>query len=161
MVLVACKLGLSMGKNKMVRMFGFRVFLFAFLYGVVFVNWLDFCAGSWGFHFWLTCFQFLPFVPLLLISIKQHWKTFIISQLLASLGNDLFAGPVWLLMFGWRVDLFDWYKWQFGFYGFDVKWTHDMGFWSFPVSSLLMAVSIWLRVTIILLLSLRFNSIQA
>jgi len=68
---------------------------------------------------------------------------------LASLMNDLFYCPVGMVLFGRKVDLAEWYLWQAGFRGFkglDVKWTFNGGFFTVPVSSFLMGLTIYARI---------------
>jgi len=129
------------------------VFL-AFIYGLVSINYIDFyphhpVIGSW-YHLWLAGQYFVPFVVIMLLFGLGEWEVVASLSLLVSLMNDLFYAPMGLLFGVWSGDLLDWYLWQLGFRGFDSRWWFQGGFFSFPVSSILMGVSIYVRVLLVI-----------
>ena len=58
----------------------------------------------------------------------------------------MFYYPAGMLLFGRRYDLLEFYKFQLGLKGFVVRWFFNGGFFTFPVSSIVMGLSIYVRV---------------
>jgi hypothetical protein len=76
--------------------------------------------------------------------------------ILSSLMNDLFYAPIGNII-GWtNYNLIEWYKWQLGLYGLNVKWYFDGGIFTIPVSSILMGLSIYTRIVIAYLILLKW-----
>ena len=130
------------------------LFLFGVLYGFFFVNYADLRVTS-SFHLWLILCYFAPFIPLLLLSRLKYWKEVLTLGLLSSLMNDLFYAEAAILFLGHEINLIEWYKWQFGFYWTDAKWNFSGGFFTFPVTSILMGASIYARIATILILLIK------
>ena len=135
-----------------VKEFLAKFFLFSFIYGAVFVNWLDvFKHEMWGYHLWLICMYFLPAGVLLAFDRSfwiEHIDLLIAFGLMSSLWNDIFYG-VWAWLLHGR-DLIEFFEWQFGMG--DGEWYASLGFTSIPVTSQFMALTIYLRAIVILVL---------
>ena len=126
-----------------------KLLVYSSLYGLLHVNYIDLVVpGSSiaGYHLWLIIQYFTPFVPLLFIFGLKDWELVLSMGLLASLYNDLFYYPIGILLLNEEVDLLDWYRFQFGLKGFEVKWFFNGGFFTIPVSSILMGLSIYARI---------------
>jgi len=135
--------------------FAVKLLVYSALYGLFHINYIDLIVpGSYipGYHLWLTMMYFAPFIPILFLYGFDNWELVVSLGLLASLMNDLFYYPVGLILFGIRVDLVEWYKWQLGFKGLDVKWCFNGGFFRIPVSSALMGLSIYARIAAVVFL---------
>ncbi|MEM2523027.1 MAG: hypothetical protein QXW82_07770 [Candidatus Bathyarchaeia archaeon] len=135
-----------------------KLFIFSIIYGLFYINYIDLVVpGSNvpGYHAWLGAAYFISFVPVILIWGVREWKLVLCLGLTASLMNDLFYYPVSLLLFGKAPDLYNWYMFQLGFKGFTRSWTFNAGFFTFPMTSLLMGVSIYLRIAIIAALAMK------
>lgn len=132
-----------------------KLLAYSSLYGLIHVNYIDLVTpGSSipGYHLWLIALYFAPFVPILLILGFDDWELLVSMGLTASLMNDLFYYPIGMLLFGRTVDLLDWYMFQLGFKGFEVRWSANLGFTLIPVSSILMASTIYVRIVLITLI---------
>jgi hypothetical protein len=117
------------------------------LYGLFVINILDLTVrGFWGYHLFLILLYFLPFLAVGLVVGFEYWRLLLGLGLLTSLMNDLFYGFIGNAL-GWtHYQLKQWMAWQFGFYGTEVKWYFNGGFFKIPVSSLLMGTSIYARI---------------
>ena len=132
-----------------------KMILYSALYGLLHINYIDLVVpGSQipGYHLWLVITYFAPFIPLLFIYGFKDWELVLSLGLIASLMNDLFYYPIAMIMFGRHVDLLEWYSFQLGLQGFKVRWYFNGGFFTFPVTSILMAISIYLRIVLVTLL---------
>jgi hypothetical protein len=122
------------------------------LYGLLAINYIDLVTpGSSvpGYHLWLAFQYFAPFVPILFVLGLDDWELAAAMGLWGSLYNDLFYAPVGRLLFGRAVDLLEWYSFQLGLRGLEARWTFNGGFFTFPVTSLLMGLSIYARIALI------------
>ena len=138
-----------------------KLFLYSLIYGLIHVNYIDLIVpGSSvsGYHLWLIALYFAPFVPILFILGFDDWELLVSMGLIASLMNDLFYYPLGNLLLNRSYDLVDCYAFQFGFKGFYVKWTANFGFALIPVSSLLMAFTIYARVALTVILTWKWWS---
>ena len=145
------------GESK--KEFLIKLIAYSSLYGLFHVNYIDLVTpGSNipGYHLWLVILYFAPFIPILFLLGFDDWELAVSMGLLASLMNDLFYYPVGMLLFGRRYDLLEFYKFQLGLKGFEVRWFFNGGFFTFPVSSILVTSSIYLRVIAIYLLCYRW-----
>ena len=136
-----------------------KLALYASLYGFIGINFIDLTApGSNipGYHLWLVFQYFAPLIPILFLLGFDDWELVVSMGLMASLFNDLGYYPAGMLLFGRRYDLADFYAFQLGFKGFEVRWFFNGGFFTFPVSSIIMATSIYFRVAAIYLLVYRW-----
>ncbi|MEM2815892.1 MAG: hypothetical protein QW056_04835 [Candidatus Bathyarchaeia archaeon] len=135
-----------------------KLFIFSIVYGLFYINYIDLVVpGSNvpGYHAWLGVTYFISFIPVILIWGIREWKLVLCLGLTASLMNDLFYYPISLLLFGKAPDLYGWYMFQLGLKGFTRAWTFNAGFFTFPITSLLMGASIYLRIAIIAALALK------
>ncbi|MEM4846465.1 MAG: hypothetical protein QW794_01740 [Thermosphaera sp.] len=126
-----------------------KLLLYSSIYGLIHVNYIDLVTpGSSipGYHLWLICLYFAPFIPVCLVLGFKEWELLVSMGLVASLMNDLFYHPVGNILLGRSYDLADAYAFQLGLRGLEVRWTANFGFALVPVSSLLMAATIYLRV---------------
>ena len=124
-----------------------KMLLYSFFYGLFVINVIDLTVKSfWGYHLFLIMLYFFPFLIVCLIIGFDDWELLAGLGLLSSLMNDCFYAYVGNA-FGWtKYDLVKWTLWQLGFYGLDVKWHFNGGFFTIPVSSLLMGLSIYARI---------------
>ncbi len=134
----------------------FEVFLYAFIYGLVSINYIDFfpknmVIARW-YHIWLIGQYFTPFIIIMLVFGIWEWEIVLALGLSVSLCNDLMYAPMGLLFGTWHGDLLEWYKWQLGFYGLSSKWIFEGGFLTFPVTSIVMGISIYIRFILVFLL---------
>lgn len=126
-----------------------KLLLYSAIYGFFHVNYIDLLAASLDFpayHLWIICLYFAPFIPLLFVYDFKNWEIVLSVGFLASLMNDLGYYPAGMLLFGRTYDLLAFYKFQLGFEGLKVGWYANFGFVKIPVSSLLMAFTIYVRV---------------
>jgi len=132
-----------------------KLLIYSVLYGVFSINYIDLVVpGSNvpGYHLWLLIAYFAPFIPLLLLFGFEDWELVGGLGLTASLMNDIFYYPTGMLLLRTSVNLSEWYLFQFGFKGFDVWWSFNAGFFTIPVTSLLMGLTIYLRIGIVVAL---------
>lgn len=126
-----------------------KLLLLAFFYGLFVVNIIDLTVqGFPGYHLFLTLLYFYPFLVACLVLGFDDWELLIGLGFVSSLMNDLLYAPVGVLLFKKHYDLAEWYLWQLGFRGLDVKWYFDAGFVRVPVSSILMGLSIYARILV-------------
>ncbi|MCW4000766.1 MAG: hypothetical protein NWE93_11045 [Candidatus Bathyarchaeota archaeon] len=129
------------------------------LYGLVFVNYIDNTITSGGFaysgyHLWLTIIYFFPFI-ILTITFPRNWQLTIGLGLLASLMNDVFYGMVRSLM-GSQIDLVWYYKLWLIPSG-TLLFNLNLGVVTIPVYSWLMALTIYARIAIVIVLLWRWK----
>jgi hypothetical protein len=92
-----------------------RLLTYSFIYGTVFVNWIDLFAGPDrvpGYHLWLAFIYFAPFITVLLIYGPRDWELTLGFGLFTSLLNDTLYYIVGRYLFGIPVNLVEWYKCQ-------------------------------------------------
>jgi len=127
----------------------YKLLAYSSLYGFFSINFIDLVVNGssiGGYHLWLVCQYFMPFLPLFFLLGFDDWELVTSLGLLGSLWNDLGYYPAARIMFGTRIDLLEWYRFQLGFMGSEVWWYFNGGFFKVPVSSMLMGVSIYLRI---------------
>jgi len=128
-----------------------KLFGFSLVYGLLSINYIDLIVpGSEvpGYHLWLVVSYFAPFIPLLLMLGLDNWELVGSLGLTTSLMNDLFYYPVGMLIFKRSVNLQEWYSFQLGLRGLAVRWSFNAGLFKIPISSLLMASTIYLRIAV-------------
>jgi len=136
-----------------------KLMVYSVIYGLFSINFIDLVIKGQhiaGYHIWLTFAYFAPFIPLLLLFGFKDWELVAGLGFMASLMNDLFYYPVGNALLNSSVNLFDWYSFQLGFKGFTVWWNFNGGFFIVPVTSLLMALSIYVRVGLVVALIYRW-----
>jgi len=120
---------------------------FAIFYGLVFINYIDIASSGSidGYHLWLVLMYFLPFVGFSMLNFK-NWKLTISLGLIASLMNDVFYGSV--KYFAMPNKLAHYY----GLWLIPQKahlFDLNLGFAVLPVFSWTMALSIYIRIAIV------------
>jgi hypothetical protein len=92
-----------------------KLLLYSFIYGTVFINWIDLFASPAqvpGYHLWLTAMYFLPFIIVLIFRGFEDWELTLSFGLFTSLMNDLLYYVVGKQLFGLSINLVEWYKCQ-------------------------------------------------
>jgi len=136
-----------------------KLLLYSSIYGLIHVNYIDLVvpgSNAPGYHLWLIILYFAPFVPILFVLGFDDWELLVSMGLIASLMNDLFYFPIGNILLGRRYDLADCYAFQLGLRGLEVRWTANLGFALVPVSSLLMATTIYMRAAAVVLILWRW-----
>ena len=127
-----------------------KMLIYAFIYGLFMINIIDLTVKTfWGYHIFLILMYFFPFFIACLILGFDDWELLASLGLLSSLMNDLFYAPIGNIFFHINYDLREWYAWQLGFGGASVKWYFQGGFFTIPVSSILMGLSIYARIALV------------
>jgi uncharacterized membrane protein HdeD (DUF308 family) len=124
-----------------------KLILFSLVYGFLNVNWIDLYYNQVpGYHIWLILAYMAPFGVLIVFQGLKDWQLALSLGLLVSLCNDVgyfFTGD---LLFGFHVDLVSWLEGQLGLLGGKVLFEFQGGAFNFPVTSILMGLSIYARV---------------
>ena len=147
----------GLGPTNRKQMTLLKLIVFAAVYGIVFVNWIDlFNGGAYiyvvpAYHVWVIIGYLIPFGVLLVIQGRRDWELALSLGLIASLGNDLFYFVVGDAFFGFQVNLPDWYAHQFGLYGNTTLFIFNGGLFSFAVPSWLMGAAIYGRIAVVVL----------
>jgi hypothetical protein len=135
-----------------------KLFLFAFVYGLIFCNWVDLFAGGAyitaipGYHLWFLMMLFIPFFIVTLLFGRKDMELTLALGLLASLMNDIFYFVIGDAFFGFNVTILPWWANQFGFNGWNPCFVFHGGFFSFTVVSWMMGLSIYARIAAVVLL---------
>jgi len=127
-----------------------KLFFYSFIYGTLFINWIDLFASPVhvpGYHLWLTSMYFLPFLIVLIFRGIEDWELTLSFGLFTSLMNDLLYYVVGKLLFGFSINLAEWYKCQL-LPICDKPIYFDFLFLRFKPYPYLMPLSIYLRITI-------------
>ena len=138
-------------------LFTAKMLAYSFVYGLFIINIIDLTTKIFpGYHLYLTTLYFFPFIIVCLTIGFDDWELLMGLGILSSLMNDLFYAPIGNII-GWtNYNLTEWYKWQLGLYGLDVKWYFNGGIFTIPVSSILMGLSIYTRIVIAYLVLLKW-----
>lgn len=127
--------------------------LFSIVYGVVFINYIDIASPvpSNGYHLWLVIMYFLPFVGFTLLN-PRNWELTLGLGLVASLMNDVFYGAIkYLSGLPLSMGINDYYSlWLIP--QNHLLFTLNLGFGVIPVFSWMMALSIYLRIAVVVAL---------
>lgn len=127
-----------------------KLILFSAFYGLVLVNWIDlYGSQAPGYHIWVILTMMAPFGVVLVFQGLRDWQLALSLGLLVSLMNDLGYYFVGDLLFDFHVSLVPWLSNQLGFRGDMVLFTFEGGFFSFPVTSILMGASIYGRIAVV------------
>jgi len=127
-----------------------KLILFAAFYGLVLINWIDlYGSQAPGYHVWVILIMMAPFGVVLVFQGFKDWQLAFSLGLLVSLMNDLGYYFVGDLLFNFHVSLVPWLGNQLGFRGDLVLFTFQGGFFSFPVTSILMGASIYGRAAVV------------
>jgi len=139
-----------------------KLVIFALFYGFLNVNWIDLYYNEVpGYHIWLILTYMAPFGVLIVFQGLKDWQLALSLGLLVSLCNDVgyfFAGD---LLFGFHVDLVTWLEGQLGLLGDKVLFDFQGGAFDFPVTSILMGLSIYARVAAVGALLYHWWKVQA
>jgi uncharacterized membrane protein HdeD (DUF308 family) len=139
-----------------------KLVLFALVYGFLNVNWIDLYYNRVpGYHIWLVLTYLAPFGVLIVFQGLKDWQLALSLGLLVSLCNDVgyfFTGD---LLFGFHVDLVTWLEGQLGFLGNKVLFDFQGVAFDFPVTSILMGLSIYARVAAVAALLYQWYRVQA
>ena len=127
-----------------------KLTVFALVYGFVNVNWIDLYYNQVpGYHIWLILTYMAPFGVLLVFQGFKDWQLALSLGLLVSLVNDLgyfFSGD---LFFGFHVQLVPWLEGQLGLEGSKLLFNFQGGLFTLPVTSYLMAATIYGRIAVV------------
>ena len=127
-----------------------KLILFSAFYGLVLINWIDlYGSQAPGYHIWVLMIMMAPFGVVLVFQGFKDWQLALSLGLLVSLLNDLGYYFVGDLLFNFHVALVPWLGNQLGFRGDLVLFTFEGGFFSFPVTSILMGASIYGRIAVV------------
>lgn len=127
-----------------------KLILFSALYGLVLINWIDlYGSQAPGYNIWVIMIMMAPFGVVLVFQGFKDWQLALSLGLLVSLMNDLGYYFVGDLLFNFHVSLVPWLGNQLGFRGTEVLFTFEGGLFSFPVTSILMGASIYVRAAVI------------
>ena len=135
-----------------------KLFLFAFVYGLIFCNWVDLFAGGAyitaipAYHIWFTLMLFIPFFAVVLLFGTKDIELTIALGLLASLMNDIFYFVVGDAFFGFNVAILPWWANQFGLNGNAPCFVFQGGFFTFTVTSWMMGAAIYARIAVVALI---------
>lgn len=135
------------------------LFLFSIIYGLLVINYVDLLVNPSimkGYHLWLQSMYLIPYIPLVIAGGVKLILLCVTLAIITSLMNDLFYAPVGILLLNRKYDLVDWYLFQLGFKGSEVRWFMDYGVIEVPVSSLELGISIYLRIIITFLLIAKY-----
>jgi len=139
-----------------------KLLIFALVYGFLNVNWIDLYYNEVpGYHIWLILAYLAPFGVLIVFQGLKDWQLALSLGLLVSLCNDVgyfFTGD---LLFGFHVDLVAWLEGQLGLLGNKVLFDFQGGAFNFPVTSILMGLSIYARVAAVAALLYHWWRVQA
>jgi CheY-like chemotaxis protein len=148
-------------RTKAIKDFNKKFFfyvVFSVVYGILFINYIDVISGGYeGYHLWLIIMYFFPFATFSMFFPRNLHLTLGLG-LLVSLMNDVFYGTVRNLM-GFHLDL-GWYYYNWLVPTDTVLFNLNLGFTTMPVYSWIMAVSIYIRIAVVIIL-LRIWSVQA
>ncbi len=127
-----------------------KLILFSAFYGLILINWIDlYGSQAPGYHVWVILIMMAPFGVVLVFQGFKDWQLALSLGLLVSLMNDLGYYFVGDLLFNFHVQLIPWLGNQLGFRGDLVLFTFEGGFFSFPVTSILMGASIYGRLAVV------------
>jgi hypothetical protein len=130
-----------------------KLLAYSLLYGFFVINVVDLTTkGFTWYHWFLIALEFFPFLVVCLTIGFDDWELLASLGLLSSLMNDLFYAVVSNALFHGSYDLQEWFIQQLGFRGSRVIFHFQGGFFAFPVTSLLMGLSIYARIALIYIL---------
>jgi hypothetical protein len=135
--------------------FGFllKLLLYSFIYGTIFINWIDLIFGpaKYGYHLWLTAMYFLPFFIVLIFRGLEDWELTLGFGLFTSLMNDLWYYIIGRYLFGIPVNLPEWYRCQL-LPICEKQVVFDFLFFKLKPYPYLMPLSIYARIVVVCLL---------
>ena len=135
-----------------------KLLLYGFIYGTVFINWIDLFVGPVhvpGYHLWLTFMYFLPFFMVLVFRGLEDWELMLGFGLFTSLLNDTLYYVVGKWLFGFKVDLLEWYRCQL-LPVCNKEVVFDFLFFKLKPYPYLMPLSIYARIVAVYLLLYRW-----
>ena len=122
--------------------------IFSVLYGLIFINYIDIASSgvTYGYHLWLALMYFLPFIGFSMLNIK-NWQLTLGLGLITSLMNDGFYWAAKYII-GIPTDLGHYYQlWLIPSNA--VLFNLNLGFTVISVTSWMMALSIYLRIAVV------------
>jgi hypothetical protein len=130
-----------------------KLFVFTSFYGGLVVNWIDLFGSPKmpGYHLWLTIIYFSPFLVILVLKGLEDWELVISYGLTSSLLNDTLYYVVGKWLFGFRIDLLEWYRCQL-LPICDKGVVFDFLFFKLKPYPYLMPLSIYARIAVVYLL---------
>ena len=129
-----------------------KLILFSAFYGLILINWVDLYGTSApAYHIWLVLTYMAPFGVLIVFQGFKDWQLALSLGLLVSLMNDVGYFFVGDLLFGFHEALLPWVEGQLGFQGTRLLFEFEGGFFTIPVTSILMGITIYSRVAIVAL----------
>ncbi|MDG6997538.1 MAG: hypothetical protein JRN15_00300 [Nitrososphaerota archaeon] len=130
-----------------------KLIAFAVFYGLFIINWIDlYGSGAPGYHVWLILAYLAPFDVLLVFQGLKDWQLALSLGLLVSLVNDLDYYITGDLFFGFHVNLVPWLLGQLGFEGSKVLFYFQGGFFTIPVTSYIMGITVYARMAFVVLI---------
>jgi hypothetical protein len=130
-----------------------KLILFSAFYGLVLINWIDlFAVTAPAYHIWLVMTYMAPFGVLIVFQGLGEWQLALSLGLLVSLMNDVGYYFVGDLLFGFSQPLVPWVEGQLGFQGTNLLFTFQGGFFTIPVTSVLMGATIYTRIAVVALI---------
>jgi uncharacterized membrane protein HdeD (DUF308 family) len=134
-----------------------KLVLFSAFYGLILVNWEDLYGTSApAYHIWLVLTYMAPFGVLIVFQGLKDWQLAVSLGLLVSLMNDVGYYFVGDLLFGFHISLVPWIEGQLGFQGTQVLFYFQGGFFTIPVTSILMGLTIYSRIAVVSLVLLHW-----
>lgn len=129
-----------------------KLILFSAFYGLVLINWVDlYGTAAPAYHVWLVLTYMAPFGVLIVFQGFKDWQLALSLGLLVSLMNDVGYYFVGDLLFGFHQPLLPWVSGQLGFQGGTLLFNFQGGFFTIPVTSALMGLSIYARIVVVAL----------
>ena len=130
-----------------------KLILFSAFYGLILINWVDLYGTSApAYHVWLVLTYMAPFGVLIVFQGFKDWQLALSLGLLVSLMNDVGYFFVGDLLFGFHEALVPWVEGQLGFQGSQLLFNFQGGFFTIPVTSTLMGITIYARVVVVALI---------
>jgi len=130
-----------------------KLILFSAFYGLILINWVDLYGTSApAYHIWLVMTYMAPFGVLIVFQGLKDWQLALSLGLLVSLMNDVGYFFVGDLLFGFHRALVPWVEGQLGFQGTQLLFTFQGGFFTIPVTSILMGFTIYARMAVVALI---------
>ena len=127
-----------------------KLVLFSAFYGLILINWEDlYGTAAPAYHVWLILTYMAPFGVLIVFQGFEDWQLAVSLGLLVSLMNDVGYYFIGDLLFGFHTALLPWIAGQLGFLGNQLLFEFKGGFFTIPVTSILMGLTIYGRIAVV------------